>query len=424
MKEQDKRPNEKLKRERELRGWSQRTIAARVGTAEQVVARWEGGRHKPNRYFQTQLCELFGKNAEELGFLIPAVAIPSHEYSVQKIQNTINPPILNNGETVQNFEASFVPSSHQQEEILTQLSRGEIRQQELFNSIMIEMSYPRWVAAMEAFWQLYFTGGIPVIEACLPRLLGELLIAVSEPSKMQKQIMTLASQAYQMHWLLSLQRQDFGQALLAIDQAYIYSKGAQDANLELASLVRKAHVYFHLKNPVKQLVIHEQAMQSVTGVSPLMRSWFYLLLSENHASLRHQKEATTFLERAHKALPDHPAQDEAFSYVRMNTYLISNFEIICHLHLHQPQQALDTLEHLGLSENDPRCSELSNHRLTALYLLHEREELYRQFPGAVQMAQKTKSLLRYHELCGIYCKIVDRWPEERNVRELEGLLRI
>jgi transcriptional regulator with XRE-family HTH domain/tetratricopeptide (TPR) repeat protein len=84
MKKQDTHPNEKLKREREIRGWSQRTVATHVGTAEQVVARWEGGRHKPNRYFQTQLCELFGKNAEELGFLLPASDTLAREASIQE----------------------------------------------------------------------------------------------------------------------------------------------------------------------------------------------------------------------------------------------------------------------------------------------------------------------------------------------------
>lgn len=67
----EKRPNTRLRRERELRGWSQRKLADLLGTAEQVVNRWESGQHKPNRYFQTQLCQLFGKSAEELGFMLP-----------------------------------------------------------------------------------------------------------------------------------------------------------------------------------------------------------------------------------------------------------------------------------------------------------------------------------------------------------------
>jgi transcriptional regulator with XRE-family HTH domain len=69
MEEQEKQPNEKLRREREIRGWSQQKVAELIGTSNQAVNRWENGQHKPGRYFQTLLCELFGKNAEELGFM-------------------------------------------------------------------------------------------------------------------------------------------------------------------------------------------------------------------------------------------------------------------------------------------------------------------------------------------------------------------
>jgi transcriptional regulator with XRE-family HTH domain/tetratricopeptide (TPR) repeat protein len=69
MVEKEKRPNKRLRRERELKGWSQRTLAERLGTTEQVVSRWESGLHRPNRNAQTQLCQLFGKSAEELGFM-------------------------------------------------------------------------------------------------------------------------------------------------------------------------------------------------------------------------------------------------------------------------------------------------------------------------------------------------------------------
>ncbi len=69
MEEKEKRPNPHLRRERELKGWSQRTLAERLGTTEHVVNRWESGLHRPNRHFQTHLCQLFGKRADELGFM-------------------------------------------------------------------------------------------------------------------------------------------------------------------------------------------------------------------------------------------------------------------------------------------------------------------------------------------------------------------
>ncbi len=76
MEEQEKQPNEKLRRERELRGWSQQKVAELIGTSNQAVNRWENGQHKPGRYFQTLLCELFGKNAEELGFMYSLSSSP------------------------------------------------------------------------------------------------------------------------------------------------------------------------------------------------------------------------------------------------------------------------------------------------------------------------------------------------------------
>src|SRR6266545_1561793 len=66
---EEKKPNTLLRLERELKGWSQKALAARVGTNEQSVNHWESGLHKPSKYFQAQLCQLYGKSAEELGFM-------------------------------------------------------------------------------------------------------------------------------------------------------------------------------------------------------------------------------------------------------------------------------------------------------------------------------------------------------------------
>lgn len=62
--------NEHLIRERELRGWSQAKVAEQVGVASKRVSAWECGNNVPSAYFQEKLCDLFGKNADELGFLV------------------------------------------------------------------------------------------------------------------------------------------------------------------------------------------------------------------------------------------------------------------------------------------------------------------------------------------------------------------
>ena len=58
-----------LKVERELRGWSQAKVAEAVGTNVRTVIRWEQRQSVPYPYYRNLLCELFAKNARELGLL-------------------------------------------------------------------------------------------------------------------------------------------------------------------------------------------------------------------------------------------------------------------------------------------------------------------------------------------------------------------
>src|SRR5712691_4056425 len=64
-----KKPNRSLRYYRENRGWSQQKVAELVDTSEDMVSRWERGVTKTSTYYREKLCTLFGKTAEELGFL-------------------------------------------------------------------------------------------------------------------------------------------------------------------------------------------------------------------------------------------------------------------------------------------------------------------------------------------------------------------
>jgi transcriptional regulator with XRE-family HTH domain len=58
-----------LKRERQSRGWSQEDVATRIGSDPKTVGRWERGLTFPGSYFQQRLVDLFGKDAQALGFI-------------------------------------------------------------------------------------------------------------------------------------------------------------------------------------------------------------------------------------------------------------------------------------------------------------------------------------------------------------------
>ena len=69
-------PNQRLKAERELRGWSQKYVAEQIGADHYYLSRWERGTISPSPYYRQKLCVLFGKNAQELGLLQQASIAP------------------------------------------------------------------------------------------------------------------------------------------------------------------------------------------------------------------------------------------------------------------------------------------------------------------------------------------------------------
>lgn len=60
---------QRLRHLRKLKAWDQKRLAKEVGTTPRSIVRWERGETLPELRFQQRLCELFGKDPEELGFI-------------------------------------------------------------------------------------------------------------------------------------------------------------------------------------------------------------------------------------------------------------------------------------------------------------------------------------------------------------------
>src|SRR5690348_1928759 len=69
MRENKKQIISLLRREREARGWSRDYVAEQVKVEVATVGRWERGERLPHPRHQQKLCELFAKDARELGLL-------------------------------------------------------------------------------------------------------------------------------------------------------------------------------------------------------------------------------------------------------------------------------------------------------------------------------------------------------------------
>ncbi len=78
-KEMHAAPNTRLKAQRLKKHWSQVYVATMIGTNDVTVSRWESGATFPSLYYRQQLCELFGKSAEELGLIPPVAELVQNE---------------------------------------------------------------------------------------------------------------------------------------------------------------------------------------------------------------------------------------------------------------------------------------------------------------------------------------------------------
>ncbi len=86
MNKDARKPNHLLRRQREQRGWTLEHVAdelyklceprasKRGDINANMVSRWELGKHPPSLFYQEKLCILYGKSAEELGFVEPLKA--------------------------------------------------------------------------------------------------------------------------------------------------------------------------------------------------------------------------------------------------------------------------------------------------------------------------------------------------------------
>jgi tetratricopeptide (TPR) repeat protein len=234
----------------------------------------------------------------------------------------------------------------------------------------------------------------------------------------------LASQAYQLSWLLALQHQNFNSALTATKQAFRYGDLADDNQLRVSSLVRQAHVYFHLRRPLQQLQLHQKALQYSTGISPLLQGWLYVVLAESQAHLGQIQEALRSLGQASDAFPDHPEEDPHFSYVPVDHFFFANHAALTYLHMSQPVKAWETLAHIEKTVPAalvPRRAELLCRQASASFHLGDLEQACTYVEHAGTAALQLGSDLRYSEASETYQQIQLKWPHEQRVKSLGEL---
>lgn len=473
--------NEKLEAARMQKRWSIAVASEKVGVSVNTFNRWERGLQIPQLGTLDQLCNAFGLSPEELGFGRAAVvkrrgkigksdqlcssqqALPT---SSSSIPSTIGPNFTHLSTASLHPSITPVPivrvTQYQQgeafRECLEQAKRslesmnlswhtkesgiGVSRRQAIATLISTpaavfgltqtastRLLHPEEILALNTvnvplMWRLYFEGGLAEVGRILPGYLAQLSELVKTPSPYQQRAAVLASQAYQLASLLTLQYQNYGTALTYARQAFDYGALVQDAHLQVASLIRQAQVYFYLQHPWHRLHTYEQAIQYENKISPLLQGRLYIGLTEAHSDLGQPYEAQRLLDLAHYTFPTRYEEDPNFSYTHFNHWSLTGLEGLMYLNLSQPGRAWDAFTQVDETipeEPVPNRVELLVRQAHAAVALNDLEQSCTYLQRAVEWAAAAGNQLRHDEAYRIYERMRTKWGKESGVKALEGL---
>lgn len=402
-----------LRKERHRRGWKQQQLAdfAQIGLS--TVERAERGEGVSLESVQ-RLCNCLGKSPEQLGLL-------KIEYQTSQANTTEEDKAMdaNKRNSIQKI-GTVVGSSLLLNYTLGSLPFGlgqrgsKLHDEEVLDICKIEI--PIW-------WRLYFEGHHTEIRQVLPSHLFRLSTLAERPSRYQQLAGNLAAQAHQLAYMLTIQQQDFNTALMHTKQAFQYGAITEDSNLQASALIREGYVYYLVNDPESMLYLYQKALQYCDKVPPLIQGRTYTGLAKAHAFLKQAQEADHFLGLVRDTFPEHPEKEPAYAYTHWDSFTPANYEVVSYLQLNQPKSAWEVCEKIAHTETlrTTHRVELLVRQAETSFALGKMNQCCSYVEQAVIAALKLGSELRYSEAYNVYNLMVEKWPRERQVKELMDL---
>ncbi len=272
-------------------------------------------------------------------------------------------------------------------------------------------------------WSLSNGGSLDAVKQLLPTFLPQLSAFAQQPSEYQKTSACLASQGYQLAYVIASHREDFNAALTACEQAHYYGKVAQDANLQVAALIRQGVTFLNRKRPYQTLEAYQQALQLADNVSPLVRTRLYAGLAEVHGKLQNEQEALRSIVLAQDSFPDDPQRDPASLYIHFPYSSVFLHEGLALLDLHRPGQAAKVLEqvdglHPKMEISERSRIDLLNQQALAAGQQGDLDQFDKYMEEAITSAHRLGSELRLSEAWDIFIRMRDQWRYEPRIQSL------
>jgi transcriptional regulator with XRE-family HTH domain len=339
-------PNERLKRERELRGWSQGDIAEKIGTDQKVVSRWECGRSRPSPYFRQKLCELYGKNAEELGFVEAGITGTSSTHQEAQSIPPLESTDMNRRQALKLFGAAGVALTAASHDLLNpplweRLSRTLARTSHVDETTLSSLEH-----ITKRYWQLRKTLGYRTL---LNSFLGHLetitqLLRYSQPPLIHKRLCSIASETAQYAGATLFDMNEYATARAYYKVSIDAAQEAEHYPLWAMGLGRMSSLPIYTDRAQDALpLLHKAQWLAAQHSTPTILSWLASVEAEAHAHLQDTQACLLTLVRAERVIeqvnPDEDPYGVRFDYARFVGY-----KGACLLQLHQPEAAITALQ--------------------------------------------------------------------------------
>jgi transcriptional regulator with XRE-family HTH domain len=391
--------------------WSQQQLADFAGVSLSTVERAERG--EPSRVDNIErLCACLQKTPEQLGL------INIEDYEVNRRQANKTIAGLVSGLFITSTGIADLPPLA-----------------ELWADDLLTI-YARGIAACQ---DLYYNGNPCQVEAILPLYSHQTTLLAQQTGTLQHSVARLASQAYQLACELATDREDFGTARQAGQQAFSYARFAGDSNLQVAALISLANLGWHLssaqpsficKHSKDALQAYKQAVSLLgNNVTPLLKGRTYAGIAEVYAMRGQFQEAMWAMGLAYEHYPMKPEDDPAYPYLRASRYSLFVFgDAQSRLLLGQPKEADKALVAMQKETNDPQIEPI-----TKVDLLYYQAEAQIQqgelkpastiLTEAAQLAKSLGSRLYFNKLAASYHQLEEQWPKEPLVVGLEEVFQ-
>lgn len=439
MDNQPRLANDQLRRQRKLRGWSQKRVADELkqrfeesGASAKDVGRWERGIRIPGPFYRERLCLLFGLTADQLGFIDSLCEEDQDETT---------------------YQPTVVPQWEQAPELGDIMTKFDPSRRGFLGTVLAGAStalpgsafgilagaggmgqhtLQQFEKLNEVCWDLSNNNQLDIAEQVLGIYLPRISTIAHQYSSYQPQAASLVARGYIL--AAEVDKQNVVAMQAYAQQAVFYSQLTNDYNVQCDALRQEATIALVAKQPLKALMSYQKALPLLNQVSPLLRSRMYLGLASAFARCNpvlYKQEALRYLGMANEHFPDKPENDPWFLYMHSSGSLsvLHLYEALTYKDLGQPKDAWKSLIKVDglnpkLPVTDSSRLEFLNLQSKTVAVLGNMEESCAYLEASVSGADATGYTVWREEAADVYQDLVKMWPHELQVRRLGRLFQL